>query len=158
MKFLYSATTRGFYEEDLSQYATVPGDLVEVSADEHMALLTGQSDGKVIAPDANGRPALFDPPPPAEEQVIRSYEKAVQAFMDQTAKDHGYDSVATAVSYADEPAVKKFQDDGRAFREWRSLVWAYCYAQLDAYKAGTVEKPTIEQLISELPSLSINAA
>ena len=90
--------------------------------------------------------------------LAKIYEKAVQLFMDHVAQEHGYDSVATAVSYAEEPAVPKFQSDGRAFREWRSLVWAYCYAQLDAYKAGTIEKPTVEQLIAGLPALSIQTA
>ena len=53
-----------------------------------------------------------------------TFEVAVQGHLDSTAKAHGYDNVMTAVSYADEPAVAKFQADGKAFRAWRSKVWA----------------------------------
>lgn len=158
MRVFYSATTKGFYQGDLSRYASPPSDLVEVTEEYREYLLAGQSKGKEIVSGEDGRPFLADPPPPTEQQQIKIYEKAVQLFMDHAAQEHGYDSVATAVSYAEEPSVPKYQSDGRAFREWRSLVWAYCYAQLDAYKAGTIEKPTVEQLIAGLPALSIQTA
>lgn len=158
MAFFYSATTGGFYEQDLSVYESLPDDLVEITDDEHGVLLNGQSAGKSIKAGADGKPYLVDPPPPTEEQQIRVYEKAAQAHMDAAAREHGYDNVATAVSYADEPAVTKFQREGKAFREWRSLVWAYCYDQLAKYKAGQIEKPTVEQLIAALPALVIPTA
>ena len=158
MKAFYSATSGGFYPEELGAYASLPSDLVEITDEYRKELLEGQGRGKVILADQDGRPYLADQPPMTDEQQIKVYERAVQRFMDHAAQEHGYDSVATAVSYAEEPAVPKFQADGRAFREWRSLVWAYCYAQLDSYKAGTIEKPTIEQLIAGLPALSIQTA
>lgn len=156
MKAFFSATSGGFYPEELGAYASLPSDLVEITEEYRKELLEGQSRGKVILADQDGRPQLADPPPPTEEQQIRVYEKAVQRKMDAMAAEHGYDSVATAASYADEPAVSKFQREGRAFREWRSLVWAYCYDQLAKFKAGEIEKPTVEQLIAGLPELIIS--
>ena len=156
MSYKYSATTGGFYDETFS--GAIPFDAVEVSDEEHMMLFSGQAEGKQIKPGADGRPQLADPPPPTEEQQIRVYEKAVQRKMDAMAAEHGYDSVATAASYADEPAVSKFQREGMAFREWRSLVWDHCYDQLAKVKAGEIEKPTVEQLIAGLPELIIPSA
>jgi hypothetical protein len=89
------------------------------------------------------------------EMQQKFYSEAVQIHMDAAAALHGYDSIKTAVTYADEPAVPKFQIEGLAFRAWRSLCWDYCYTQLAAVLAGHRTQPTIEQLIAELPSLDL---
>lgn len=47
----------------------IPADAVEISREQHAALLEGQSLGKVIAPDAYGAPLLSDPPPPTDEAL-----------------------------------------------------------------------------------------
>lgn len=97
------------------------------------------------------------PPPPTPEQLERALQKqltdAVQLHMDAQAQAIGYDNIFTAVTYADEPEVAKFQAEGLAFRAWRSRVWARCYELLDQVKAGTRPVPTAEQLIAELPAL-----
>lgn len=58
---LYSAQTGLFYDSEVSAF--LPVDAVELTDDEHMRLLDGQSMGKVICPDVSGRPILMDPPP-----------------------------------------------------------------------------------------------
>lgn len=63
-RIYYSATSRGFYRDDV--HASMPHDVVEVTDAEYASLLEGQSAGQVIVPDANGRPVLAAPPPPAE--------------------------------------------------------------------------------------------
>jgi len=93
----------------------------------------------------------------AAEAQIAAVVSAVQAHMDAAAKDAGYDDVKSAVTYADEPAVPRFQAEGRAFRAWRSLVWAKCYELLDAVQAGTRPPMTAEQVIAELPALNLAA-
>ena len=80
---------------------------------------------------------------------------AVQQHMDSIAQSSGYDDIKTACTYADESAVPQFQAEGQRFRAWRSLVWAYCYAQLDAVMAGQRTVPTTDVLIAELPKLSL---
>jgi len=90
-------------------------------------------------------------PVATKEQVIASAVSAVQFHLDAAAKSLGYDDIKTAVTYADEPAVPKFQADGQALRAWRSLVWAHAYATLDAVEDGEREQPTIEEFIAELP-------
>ena len=154
----YSGKTSGFYPDDIFSKEQMPDDVVEISFEEYAALLEGQTKGKEIKHDESGRPYLADPQPPTEEQETRLYEIAVQTHMDTAAHEHGYDNIATAVSYADEPAVTKFQREGKAFREWRSMVWAFCYDMLAKYKAGNIEKPTVEQLVAALPALVIPSA
>lgn len=94
-------------------------------------------------------------PPPTPEQIIEAMRVAIQAHMDAATKGYGYDDIKAAVTYADEPAVPKFQAEGRAFRAWRSLVWAHAYGVLDEVQAGDREQPTVEELIAELPELVI---
>lgn len=93
----------------------------------------------------------------AKAALQGTFELQVQAHLDTAAKARGYDSIMTAVSYADEPVVAKFQADGLAFRAWRSQVWAYAYQALADVDAGTRETPTLEAFIAELPPLEAPA-
>ena len=66
---------------------------------------------------------------------------------------YGYDNLDSAVSYAIFDAVEKFQKEGLAFGNWRSLVWEKCYEILEYCEAGWREVPTLGELIAELPKL-----
>lgn len=98
-----------------------------------------------------------DPPPPepTPAQIRAQRAGAVQLHMDATAMTYGYDSIASAVTYADEPAVPRFQAEGQAFRRWRSLVWAACYQVLAEVEAGQRAVPTESELLALLPALDI---
>ena len=99
--------------------------------------------------------AHLAPKPPTPEQIIEAMRAAIQKHMDTAAQGYGYDDIKAAVTYADEPALPKFQAEGRAFRAWRSLVWAYAYEVLDAVQAGDREQSTADELLAELPELVI---
>lgn len=58
----YSAQTGGFYTTQIHG-DNIPVDAVKVTPEQHEALISGQSLGKVIAPDENGYPVLQNPPP-----------------------------------------------------------------------------------------------
>ena len=64
----YSKLTGGFYTTEIHGDNS-PADAVEITAEQHAALLDGQSQGKVIAADENGYPVLIDPPVPTTEQL-----------------------------------------------------------------------------------------
>lgn len=93
--------------------------------------------------------------PPTEAQLIALYTAAVQNHMDSRALLFGYDDIKTAVTYAEEPSVPRFQTEGQAFRAWRSACWDYCYTLLAAVKAGQRELPSVDQLVAELPELDL---
>lgn len=93
----------------------------------------------------------------AQAAVMAEFEQAVQGKLNSAAIAAKYDSIENAVSYAEEPAVPKFQKDGIAFRAWRSLVWAYAYEQLALVLAGEREQPTVEAFLLELPALELPA-
>lgn len=65
----YSASTRGFYST-VVHGNDIPSDAVEITEQEHAALLAGVSAGKVITVDADGHPVLADQPAPSQEVVV----------------------------------------------------------------------------------------
>ncbi|WP_418131505.1 hypothetical protein [Variovorax sp. 278MFTsu5.1] len=104
--------------------------------------------------------AVVPPPPPAPapstiDDRIASLRAYVQEYMDAMARSLGYDDIRTAVTYAEEPAVPKFQNEGRALRAWRSRVWAACYELLDRVKGGQAAEPSQKTLAGLLPALEI---
>lgn len=57
----YSKSNQAFYDDTI--HATLPNDALEISPEQHAALLAGQSNGQVIMPGKDGKPVLADPAP-----------------------------------------------------------------------------------------------
>lgn len=91
------------------------------------------------------------PPARTTESEQERLVAHVQRYLDTMAQSFGYDSIATAVTYAEEPAVEKFQTEGRSFRAWRSQVWARCYELLDDVLNGRRSIPSEQELIALVP-------
>lgn len=81
----YSANTGGFYDAAIHG-KNIPADAVEISADEHAALLAAQSSGKVIQADKDGKPVAVDPPKPTSEQVL----ERIKSERDSRTENGGY--------------------------------------------------------------------
>jgi hypothetical protein len=95
----------------------------------------------------------------ARENTLPAIQKRLTAFvqnyLDAKAQERGYDNIFTAVTYAEEESVPQFQAEGRAFRQWRSQVWARCYQLMVEVQASMRPVPTEEELIAELPKLTL---
>ena len=96
----------------------------------------------------------FTPVEPTPEDIQKTLTEKVQSYLDDEAKKLNYDSCLSVCSYV-ETGVKKFDEEGAAFRAWRSAVWAKGYEIVAEVKAGKRDVPTEEELFAELPSLSI---
>lgn len=57
----YSKSSNGFYDSAIHGDG-IPEDAVEISTEQHVTLMQGQSEGKRIAADHNGCPILLSPP------------------------------------------------------------------------------------------------
>lgn len=86
-----------------------------------------------------------------EQEQIATFTRAVQSMLDAKARSMGYDNIFTAVTYADEPAVPSFQNEGRSLRAWRSHTWQACNNVLAAVASGERAIPAIGELVAELP-------
>ena len=147
----YSAKTGGFYDAAIHG-GNIPGDAVEITAEEHATLIEDQSQGKLIQADANGRPVLVNPPPPATELLIAQYMAGVQQHLDTFARTRNYDNILSAATY-ETSTVPKFKVEGQYAVEARDATWAKCYVVLAEVEAGTRPMPTLEELLAELPEL-----
>lgn len=119
----------------------------------------------VFDPGANAWTVVAIPAEPVAEppapltlvQRMAAMEAAADAWIDGTAQSLGYSSIVTAVSYADEPAVPKFQREGKALRAWRSLVYARCYEVRAEVLAGGEEPADFDALRALLPAFELPA-
>ena len=148
----YSKSTGGFYDRSIHG-DNIPSDAVEITEAEHAALLEGQSQGKIISADKNGKPVLKDPPPPTADQIIAQYTSGVQQHLDTFAQTRNYDGIMSACTYATS-TVPKFASEGQYAVEVRDATWAKCYEILAAVEAGSRPMPTLDELLAELPVLA----
>ena len=94
-----------------------------------------------------------EPAPVAFSVKAAAWRAAVKEYADMVALAYDFDDIAEAVTYADEPAVPKFQMLGAALRAWRSLLWEAFDAACMQISAGNVEEPkTKPELIALLPA------
>lgn len=103
------------------------------------------------APPEPGAPSTPESIEPTFEERLKALQDVVQNQLDAIARAYGYDDIASAVTYAEEPAVPKFQQEGQALRAWRSLVWAACYELLGQVQRGERGEPTAAELVTALP-------
>lgn len=78
-----SKSTRGFYDTAIHG-DNMPEDVVEITSEEHAALLEGQSQGKLIDFYEASCPFLTDPPPPSAEQIQAQANAEARAYLLQT--------------------------------------------------------------------------
>lgn len=89
-----------------------------------------------------------------EARIQKQLTDAVQHVLDSKAQELLYDNCLSVCSYID-TGVQKFDAEGKAFRAWRSQVWAKGYEILAQVQSGEREIPSEENLIAELPELVI---
>jgi len=81
----YSKSTGGFYDVRFHGN-NIPADAVEITIEEHAALLDGQRQGKLIAADGDGRPVLQDQPPITGNALILSQIATLEATISERRK------------------------------------------------------------------------
>lgn len=114
-----SKSTRGFY--DVTIHASMPEDVVEISAENHAELLAGQSAGKVIAWGDDGYPVLVDPPPLTPEEaaaIERAWRDAKLAATDGVVtrhRDELEEGIATTLTVEQYTELQAYR---RTLRNW----------------------------------------
>ena len=95
------------------------------------------------------------PPQPSMKAIKKMYEDAVQALLDATAQSRGYTNAYTCLSFKDS-TDEKWDREAWAFNAWRDAVWHRCHEILNAFMAGEIDQPTIEEVITQLPPIDWN--
>lgn len=102
--------------------------------------------------------AAGNTPEPWPGQSFASYiegaTNAVQAWLDSTARQNNYDSLASCISYINS-AVPQYKADAAAAIAWRDAVWPAGYQMLTAQATNPPDPlPSYEDLIAQLPQPS----
>lgn len=105
----YSKTTSGFYTREIHG-DNIPADAVEITPEQHAALLQGHSEGKIITADENGYPTLSDPLPPTSDQLISEINRQRKAAERQGITYNG-------IRYAGSPEDRQAMDESVKFAE-----------------------------------------
>lgn len=101
MTIYYSKSNQAFYDNTI--HASIPEDAVEISLEQHTALLAGQSNGQVIMPDKDGKPVLASKSPSHLHQWNGkewTLDKAATSQLLAEAIDKGTDAINDAVEQA----------------------------------------------------------
>ena len=101
MTLYYSQSTGGFYDSTI--HSRLPEDAVEISPEQHAALLAGQSAGQVIMPGKDGKPVLTLPAPSHLHQWNGkewTLDKAATSQLLAEAIDKGTDAINNLVDEA----------------------------------------------------------
>lgn len=85
----------------------------------------------------------------AQKELIVSYTKAVQEYMESEAVNAGYDNLLSACSYAAVP--NSFQAESISFTAWRSACWDKCHLILNQVNDGIIAAPSVSELLLMLP-------
>jgi hypothetical protein len=86
---------------------------------------------------------------PEVQSAMDTFSSYAQTHLDAVAREWGYDSVASCISYLGDPYAR-FAAEALAMRNWRSEVWAF----LDA--TGSAPLPYVlpcqEEFLAMLPA------
>lgn len=101
MTIYYSKTNQAFYDSAI--HSRLPEDAVEISQEQHAALLAGQSSGQVIMPGKDGKPVLAPKAPSHLHQWNGKewmLDKAAASQLLAEAIDKGTDAINNMVDGA----------------------------------------------------------
>ena len=101
MTIYYSKTNQAFYDSNI--HSRLPEDAVEISQEQHAALLAGQSSGQVIMPGKDGKPVLAPKAPSHLHQWNGKewmLDKAAASQLLAEAIDKGTDAINNMVDGA----------------------------------------------------------
>jgi hypothetical protein len=109
------------------------------------------AEAQEIAGSLSG-PLPEKPEPEPAPVTLDDFRRAIQAHIDATAQERGYDSGVSCASYVNS-TNQAWASEASAFVARRDNAWAYVYAELEKVQSGLREQPTIEDILAELPPM-----
>lgn len=110
------------------------------------------SDGDLLAV---GETLSATPPMPSLADCASALKLDVQLWLDATAAQNGYDSLASCSSYQGS-SVAQWDADAIAAHAWRDAVWLACFQwQQSASANPPATFPTSAEVIAQLPQPAV---
>lgn len=126
-------------------YKNSDGIVNAIDSDGSQDFLVKEDWVKMSAEDID----LYLNPPLTENEILISYEQAIQQHLDDKAKELRYDNINSIAKYLGYENPFKLECEKLGL--WCANCWVVA-AQIEAdVLAGTRTAPTIEEVIAELP-------
>jgi len=126
---------------------TVPGFAISTLDDGRTSWRAVASLADVLA----GEVFAATQPAPTMADVAAALTADIQSWLDGTAAQNGYDSLASCISYKDS-AIAQWAADATAALTWRDAVWQAAFAwQQSASANPPATFPTSAEVITGLP-------
>lgn len=126
MKY-FSPTTLGFYSLEANA-GFIPEDAVEIEDSVHAEMMAGQASGRQIVAGKDGLPALAEPAPPSEAELIAKCKDVARKLLAATDYTQAADVAATLQNVS-------------AFTDYREAVRAIFRKPLPAPKWPEAPQP-----------------
>jgi hypothetical protein len=114
----------------------------------------GRASWRAVASEADllaGEVYAHAPPAPTMADAAAALTVAVQYWLDATAGQNGYDSLASCISYKDS-SIAQWAADAAAALSWRDAVWQAAFQwQQGAVANPPATFPTSTEVIASLP-------
>lgn len=88
----------------------------------------------------------------SDSELVSTIQESVQNILDSKAQELNYDNGFAIASYSNS-TVEKFRNEARQFIQYRDLCWAKCYELLGKYESGEIPRPSVVQVLEQLPTL-----
>lgn len=134
-----------FYDMDFHNYE-VPGSAREITRSQWQELVENPFSRRW----QNGDVVEYTPPPPIP--TADDFRREIQNLIDTKAQEKDYDSGATLASYVNS-TIQQWATEAQAFVAWRDAVWLHALTELDKVQSGQREQPSVEDFLTELPTL-----
>lgn len=110
MTIFFSPSKSAFYNDAINAAASIPGDKIKISTEQHSTLLACLNSGGTVQVDANGIPQPVSAPAPTLAQVQASLCGQIDATADQVYASIGGPSPGRMAEY------KQAKEDATAFK------------------------------------------
>lgn len=89
---------------------------------------------------------------PPTSPTDKDFAVSVQTHVDAVAQARGYADGVALAGYSTS-TIPAWAAEAATFIAWRDAVWMHCYRELAKVQSGQRTAPTVEALISELPTI-----
>ncbi|MFC3163048.1 hypothetical protein [Ciceribacter thiooxidans] len=120
---------------------------------DEIALITATLEWPAVPETISTTIAGWWPAAATDAATKAKYAGLLAQAMNATAREYGYDSITTAVTYRGDPNAT-FAAEGEAFFQWRSAVWQYGIAELAAVTSGAT-LPTTAAFVAGIPAFTL---
>lgn len=93
-------------------------------------------------------------PPPTVADIVARFLPQLQAWIDGIAKQNGYDTALSCVSYVGS-SVTQWDADAKAMLAYRDALWTWAYGQqvtLASMTPAALAALTVEEIIAQAPT------